>query len=109
MFSLYFNFSDKDTKIVTLKEQDKVIDKIVFSDDGSIEAIDNILKNNNLDITDIKFADFNQEGESFTGTRLASAISNTINLFLGNTKEYLDIKLPKYKSAPHLTWSEKNT
>ena len=109
MYNLYFDFGNKDKKIIILKNSEKKVDEISFSDDNSIGAVDKILKRNNLNIDDIESADFKQDSDSFTGARLSSAIVNVINLARGNIKEYSDIKLPKYSSSPHLTFSPKNT
>jgi len=106
--TLYFDFSDKDKKRIILKQDGGNLDEILFNDDNTIGSIQSLLTNNNLTIDDISSSDFNENGESFTGLRISSAISNTINLFKGIVTKDSDIKLPKYSSEAHITWSDKN-
>ena len=108
MYSLYFDFSEKLNKIVILKKAGQQIDEFIFSDDNTVGAVDKVLKRNNLSIDNIDSADFKEDGSSFTGARISSAITNVINLSKGKLQNYNDIKLPKYSSEPNLTWSSKN-
>lgn len=108
MYNLYFDFSEKLNKVVILKKDDKQIDEIIFSDDNTVGAVDKILKRNNINIDDLESADFKEDGSSFTGARISSAITNVINLSKGKLKNYNDIKLPRYSGEPNLTWSSKN-
>ncbi len=108
MYSLYFDFSEKLKKIVTLKKADKKVDEIIFSDDNTVGVVDRFLKRNKVNIEDIESADFKEDGSSFTGARISSAITNVINLSKGKLQNYNSIKLPKYSSEPNLTWSSKN-
>ena len=109
MYNLYLDFGHKNKKIIILKDDEKQLDQLVFTDDNSISAVETILKRNKLTIDNIKFSDFNQNAKSFTGARLSSAISNVINLANGKLTNYLDIKLPIYSAEPNLTFSSKNS
>jgi len=109
MYTLYLDFNAKKEKKIILKNCNKKLGEVIFSDDDSVGAIENLLKKHNLSIDDIKFCDFRKDVISFTGARIASAISNTINFCKGNLNDYSDIKLPKYSGEAHLTWSSKNT
>ena len=107
-YKLYFDFSNKDEKKVALFEAEAKKDELVFNDDNTIGTIKTLLKQNNISINDITSSDFNEKGESFTGLRISSAISNTVNLFKGVVTKDSDVKLPKYSSEAHITWSDKN-
>jgi len=109
MYTLYLDFNAKKEKKIVLKNCNKKIGEVIFSDDNSIGAIENLLKKHKLTIDDIEFCDFKEDVISFTGARIASSISNTINFYKGNVRKYSDIKLPKYSGEAHLTWSSKNT
>lgn len=64
-----------------IKKEIKVASKILKSE-SALTSIKKILKDNNLEITDISGVDVNIIAGSYTGIRVGAAIANTLGFLL---------------------------
>jgi tRNA threonylcarbamoyladenosine biosynthesis protein TsaB len=86
--TLYINTKEKNSLIIILKNEDKIIkEKKVEGERASGEklliAIDEIIKEAKIKLTDFKKIEVENKGGSFTSLRVGVTVANTLGFALG--------------------------
>ena len=87
---LYLDTSQAKKVKVELIDKNKIVDSLTT--DSPLDAIEKILKKNNLKVEDIEDIDFHKGPGSFTGLRVGAAVANTLNWALGRKFRSSEIK-----------------
>ena len=85
---IYINTSNNKQTLVELKEKNKIIDKEISSSkleksEAVLPLINELLKRNNLKISDIDGIEVFEGPGSFTGLRVGVSIANALGFLLG--------------------------
>lgn len=97
MFEIYIDTTDRHISIIELRKDNQVKSRT----EGAIDvvtAIAEVLKSNNLVISDIGKFSMNPGPGSFTGLKISSAIVNALNWAVTG-RSSKDLILPNYQAS----------
>lgn len=103
MYGVYIDSTERYEKLVRLTKNGEVIAE-KLGDIDIISAIQDLLKQNNLKISDVQKFETNPGPGSFTGIKVGITIANILNWALG--KDYF--QKPKYGREPNISKRKKD-
>lgn len=105
MYKIYIDTSKRYESILRLFNNDLFLEE-KSGDFDIVTEISILLKKYNIPHDDVLMDYFEGPGESFTGLKIGSAISNTFNFAIGKITSK-EVKLPNYGREPNITKSVK--
>lgn len=105
LYKIYLDASKRREKKVSLVELEGDQENVVAEKKGDIDlvsAIDELLKENKLKLSDINEVVPNKGPGSFTGLKIAVTIANVLNWALGR-KTIKELDVPDYGRGPNIT------
>jgi len=102
MFKIYIDSSKRYEKSVVLKNSDGIVVDGISGDIDIVESIKKLLGRNKLELSEVEFDFFEGPGDSFTGLKVGSVISNLLNWSNGKI-DSTKPKLPNYGREPNIS------
>lgn len=97
MYQIYIDTTDRYKNIIELRKGNKIID-LISGEVDVVSSIRDLLKKNNIELSEISDFSMNKGPGSFTGLKIGAAIVNVLNWVVAHKKSS-DIILPTYQQS----------